>query len=147
MLYLAAPSILFLPLNNHIHYFFPCLHLLGTPGPLRQFFQMGFKLFEFFALTCDGNFISDFLLLSLLHLIFFCNFRKRFLIMPAAAAHQALPERFLLFIQCICLLKAAPASSNKKRRAYAVPRLCQRFPRRTSPVSFVSASSNRCLYR
>ena len=58
MLYLAAPSILFLPLNNHIHYFFPCLHLLGTPGPLRQFFQMGFKLFEFFALTCDGNFIS-----------------------------------------------------------------------------------------
>lgn len=35
MLYLAAPSILFLPLNNHIHYFFLCLPLLGTPGPLR----------------------------------------------------------------------------------------------------------------
>lgn len=35
MLYLAAPSILFLPLNNHIHYFFLCLRLLDTPGPLR----------------------------------------------------------------------------------------------------------------
>ena len=127
MLYLAAPSIIFLPLNNHIHYFFPCLHLLGTPGPLRQFFQMGFKLFEFFALTCDGNFISDFLLIFLLHLISFLNFSNRFLIMPAAAAHQALPERFLLFIQCICLLKAAPCLFKQKetciRRSEVMPEI------------------------
>lgn len=147
MLYLAAPSIIFLPLNNHIHYFFPCLHLLGTPGPLRQFFQMGFKLFEFFALTCDGNFISDFLLLSLLHLISFA--------ISANASSSCLQRQHIRHSRrdSFCLLnsyafsKQRPASSNKKRRAYAVPRLCQIFPRRTSLVSFVSASFSRCLYR
>ena len=34
--------------------------------------------------------------------------------MPAAAAHQALPERFLLLIKCICLLKAAPRLFKQK---------------------------------
>ena len=47
--------------------------------------------------------------------------------MPAAAAHQALPERFLLFIQCICLLKAAPRLFKQKetciRRSEVMPEI------------------------
>lgn len=99
---------LFLPLGGRVRCFFLYLHLLSAPNPLHWFFRVKFGLFRFFTLAYSKGFVSSFLLLSLLRLVFFYGFHGHFLVVPTTTTRRTLPREFLLFVGYVYLLGTTP---------------------------------------